>query len=1162
MSAEFREHLQNGYGRTGIDHRWNSAYIVYVERQRALSLNANAGPLVGDSLDLVRRSVSRMHEIHTQLQTAGSAPADVKALEAEFWEHRAIAMRETQNSFMKTWNEIVRQQSGLGKLWRQLLVVVGLSCLLAVLTAFLLWIYERVLTLRKEAEAALLESRGRYEALVTSMDGIVWEADGRTFQFGFVSRKAEQLLGYPTERWLEEPGFWAAHIHPEDREWAVDFCKSATRQRRNHQFEYRMITAKGETLWLRDIVTVVSEEGGAVRLCGLMLDITDRKAADEALRRSQERFQMVARATNDAIWDWDMETNSVEWNDSVKTLFGYTAKQVGPDRQWWIDNLHPDDRQPILDDAYALIDSGKDFWSGEYRFRRADGTYAYVLDRGFVIRSPQGKPLRMIGAMVDITARRRAEEELRQSEEQFRRLFEDSPVACHEIDANGVVRRVNRAECTLLGFEASELVGREIWDFVAPEERERSRAAVLRKTSGLQPLVPFHRDYVRRDGKSLVLEIHENLIRGPERQIEGIRSVMLDVTERKRAEKALRESEERYRELFENANDIIYTHDMRGNFISLNKAGERISGYSRDEMPPKNLADIMAPEEVARVRSLIARKPPAGGAPRTEVEIIAKDGRRIPLEVSSRLIFKDGKPVAMEGIARDITERRRAEEAARQAREAAESANRAKSEFVANVSHEIRTPLNGIIGLTQLALETNLTAEQRAYLRAVKDSADSLHTVINDILDFSKIEAGKMSLVSDVFSLSETLSAVLGTFAVHAQRKGLQLLHHGSSQVPDRLMGDPGRLRQILVNLVGNAVKFTDRGSVEVRVECECAQGDAIWLHFSVADTGIGIHSEKRPLIFEAFQQADPSTTRKYGGTGLGLTICAQLVELMDGRIWVDSQEGRGSTFHFTARFGLDHSASLSHIPFAPKLAASAAAPRRRLHILVAEDHPVNQLLARRLLETQGHTVAVASNGLEALAALENETFDLVLMDVQMPELGGMEATERIRERENATGQRIPVIAMTARAMQSDRDGCLQAGMDGYVAKPIVPEQLFAEIQRVGGRERAVPAPPNGDEEMLPEMLKLFFATCPRYLSDIEQGLAASDSRLVAFASHALKGSLSQLSAERAFHAARDLEAKAEQGDLSSARELYLMLQSEIAEFEQQTNHTSAALPV
>lgn len=647
---------------------------------------------------------------------------------------------------------------------------------------------------------------------------------------------------------------------------------------------------------------------------------------------------------------------------------------------------------------------------------------------------------------------------LAESKEQFRALFEGAPIAYHEIDPDGVVRRVNRAECRLLGLDSSEILGRHIWEFVAPEERETSRIAVRQKITGQRKLVPFQRRYVRRDGAYLVLEIHENLIRDRKGRVVGIRSTLLDITERKRAEEALRLTQF----TVDHSTDALFLVTPGARICYANEAASLLLGYSRDELLSMGVYDVLAGarpeqwplrwEEIKRARSLT-----------TEREFLRRDGSLFPAEITGNYLEFEGSEYACISL-RDITERRRAQQSlglhAQQmerkneelsaALAAAREATELKSRFLANVSHEIRTPMNGILGMTELLLSTPLGGEQREYAQAVLDSAEALLSLINDVLDISKIEAGRMQPEFVPFDPAATVKAVAELLAVRARGKGLELTCSLDPALPSTLFGDPGRLRQVLMNLVGNAVKFTERGTVRLRAELLQDASEAVAVRFLIEDTGIGISPEQRSSLFQSFVQGDGSTTRKYGGTGLGLVISRQLVALMGGEIGFESEPGCGSTFWFVLPFQTHPGDAPSKKPQPAHTRLAPASPtdgRSRGRILLVEDNVLNQKIALRMLEKAGYIAEAVNNGAEAVEACRRMQYDLVLMDVQMPEMDGFEATAALR-RLDGPARRIPIVAMTANAMAGDRERCVAAGMDDYISKPVRSDELSAVVRR------------------------------------------------------------------------------------------------------------------
>ncbi|MBI4517037.1 MAG: PAS domain S-box protein [Deltaproteobacteria bacterium] len=805
-------------------------------------------------------------------------------------------------------------------------------------------------------------------------------------------------------------------------------------------------------------------------------------ARDSALRTSEERYRLMAENANDIIFRCTPEGRLLYVSPACRQLLGYEPDElVG---RSLTELGHPEELAGA-GRALNALQSARSI-TGSFRTRRKDDSYVWIEVTGRGVRAASDGAVQEIVAVArDVTARHDAEEALRRSERSFRALIENASDLITVVEADGTIRYQSPSGARLMGHPAEAMVGHNIFEFVHADDHEHALNGFTRRLTGVgdeQPLLIRlrHRDGSWRLVETLATALPEGSSFGP------VVINSRDVTERQRVQAALRESEERFRELFENASDMVYTQDLNWNFTSINRAAERLTGYTQEEALAANARDIVAPEHIARAIEATRRKLAGEPSSAYELDLLHKDGHRLTVELHSRIIYQDGQPVGVQGIARDITARKRAEAELQRAKDAAETANRAKSEFLANVSHEIRTPMNGILGMTDLVLHTGLTVEQREYLELVKSSGDSLLALLNDLLDFSKIEAGKLELEGIPFDLRECVERTLLPLAAQARHKELTLSCRLDQGLPAHLIGDPGRLRQILVNLIGNAIKFTQPGG-EITVEVAGTQPPAsslqplVQLRFAVHDTGIGIAADKHEAIFNAFEQADGSTTRKHGGTGLGLAICKQLVSMMGGRIWVESAPGRGSTFRFTAALAaaVEATAPPNGRQAAVRNPQSAiGGPQsKRLRVLVAEDNPVNRKLIVRLLEKRGHEVLTATNGGEAVAAHAAEAVDLVLMDVQMPEMDGLEATAEIRRREqsydrqsaiespqsemvnaqstirNTKARRVPIIAITAHAMKGDEQRCLAAGMDAYISKPVDAAKLFELIERLGNQQ-------------------------------------------------------------------------------------------------------------
>ncbi len=737
------------------------------------------------------------------------------------------------------------------------------------------------------------------------------------------------------------------------------------------------------------------------------------------------------------------------------------------------------------------------------------------------------------------------------------RFFEASLDMLCIASLDGYFRRVNPSFERVLGFSAAELLEKPFLDFVHPEDRAATIAELGKLERG-QNTLRFENRYRCRNGTYKWLEWSCPAPRPGENLLYAVGK---EITDRRRTEALLRR-------MIEASPAALILVDRSRKIANVNSQAAKMFGYPPAELLGQELENLIPerfhpnhPKYVEGFFSSPVARPMGAGR---DLWGRKKNGDEFPVEVGlSPLETEDG-IVVMAGII-DITNRRKVIDAISRAKESAEAANRAKSDFLANMSHEIRTPMNAVIGLTELVLDSDLTVEQRDYLSMVMQASESLLSIINEILDFSKIEAGKMEIEAVDFDLGDVVGDTLKSLAPRAQSKGLQLAVRIADDVPKWLVGDAVRLRQVIVNLVGNAIKFTERGKVLVDVSQVSRNDLTAHVRFAVTDSGIGIPPEKLRLIFEAFTQADSSTTRRYGGTGLGLAISARLVSLMGDQLDVQSELGKGSTFSFTLRLPrgkkpVNSDQTTSSVIILPSLLESTRI--HPLNILLVEDGLMNQKIAMALLEKWGHHVTIAINGREAVDALKQPGFDLVLMDVQMPVLDGLEATIEIRNREKTSGGHVPIVAMTARAMLGDREACLKSGMDGYVSKPIRKRELYAALQPFFVQSPVEDSPAvvvnwedvlrlvDNDRRLVAELIVAFRSEASKLIASIETAAQSADAKALRLSAHALKGSLRVFGVPSVSALAEHLESQGRAATFENLAPTIAALKVKLAQFD------------
>jgi PAS domain S-box-containing protein len=918
---------------------------------------------------------------------------------------------------------------------------------------------------RAQAEADRQASETQHGQVLASLAEVVFQTDTQG-RWLFLSPAWARITGFSVEASLGAS--YLDHVHPDER--------AASRERLSAlvdgtlpscRHEMRFLTGHGEVRWLEVYASPFHDDDGQLAgLAGTLNDVTDRHQMEDAVRAGEARLRLALEAVDDGIWDIDVPSGALYVSPRWLEALGYEPGEIAPTLDAWMTLIHPDDVETVTALRSQDLAAGSTARETEHRIRTRAGEWRWVLNRGRVVdRAPDGSPLRIIGTTRDITATRDADERLRIQGA----AIDNAANAIVIVDRNGSIVWVNPAFTSLTGYSSDEVIGQnprllksdrhdtaffqELWTTIL-DGRVWSGEIVNR----------------RKDGTFYTEEMTIAPVRDEHGEVAHFVAIKQDVTSRKHAETQRAIHGDFLQNVIDTVADPIFVKDAQHRSLFGNRAlwnllrvepsvGPTLSDY---ELHPSHEADIYweTDDYVLQTGQTIENEETLTDMDGVTHQILTK---------KAGFVDPEGRPVIV-GVIRDITERKAAEAAlaaanldleaaAEHARElayAATAADRAKSEFLAAMSHEIRTPMNGIIGMTGLLLDTSLTPAQHEYAETIRTSSEALMVIVNDILDLSKIEAGQMTIEPISFDLPETLREVVDLLGQGAERRGLRLMTTLAAGLPRHLIGDPGRIRQILLNLVGNAIKFTHEGQVTIEVTSRRRDPETVLIDVSVRDTGIGISLDEQERLFQRFTQADTSTTRKYGGTGLGLIISKRLVELMGGEIGVQSTPGQGSTFWFSVPLPVDAQAPTglpeTSLTETVSQTVNGMAARERStpsggRVLLAEDNVANQRVAALMLERLGCRVDVVANGLEAIEAVSRVPYDLVLMDCQMPELDGFAATEVIRRRE-ALGEHVPIIAMTAGVMPGDQERCITAGMDDYLPKPVTFSRLGTTIDR------------------------------------------------------------------------------------------------------------------
>ncbi|RUL88981.1 PAS domain S-box protein [Tautonia sociabilis] len=1009
-----------------------------------------------------------------------------------------------------------------------------------------------------QSQEERLEHTARLHLLMDAMPQIVWTA------------RPDGFIDYYNERWYEYTGIardgggdssWESILHPDDVPHCREAWSRSVKTGVPYQIEYRLQDrmSGGYRWFLARALPVRDDSGQIVQWFGTCTDIDEKHRAMEAIEAREERTRSIVTHVADGIITTDEAGIIQTVNSAVERIFGFEASElIGCDVSMLIPDFVGTRNNALLacrlQGGEARLGGSSREVEGRHRvgstipleltigeFKVGDERFFTGVVRDITEKKNAEAEIRLLTEDLERRVRERtlaltaANEALREGEERFRGAFEAAAIGMALVAPDGRFLRVNRSLCQIVGYCESELLTKKFQDITHPDDLDDDLSLVGRLLAGAISSYQMEKRYIRSDGRIVWIRLSVSLVRNSVGDPVHFVSQIEDITPRKQAES----ERERF---FQLSRDLLCVAGTDGYFKLLNPAWELTLGFSNEQLLSVPFYDFVHPDDLDRTRAEAAKLTEGKQSINFGNRYRCRDGSYRDLLWNAVIDPEQGLIYA---VAHDITEVKQAElereatiaELAR-ARDEALAATRAKDDFLANMSHEIRTPMSGVLGMAELLLDTPLDGVQRGYASAIRSSGEALLTVINDILDLSKIEAGKLTLEATPFAFRALMEEVSVLLAPKASQKGIRLSSHVGPGVPPWLVGDPVRIRQVLTNLVGNAVKFTDRGSVMLEARLAGRSPGRARVRVSVTDTGIGIPVADQKRIFESFTQVHSGRDRTHGGTGLGLSICQRLISLMGCVISVESEPSAGSRFWFELELDV-----AEEPPSSAVLAAEQAEVPPSLAVLLADDNPINRRVALGLLERFGCRAEAVVDGREAVAAYARGRFDLVLMDVQMPGMDGYAATKAIRRLEEDLGRHTPIIALTAHAMQGDRQRCLDAGMDDYLAKPLRPGPLREILLRWAGRreprewesesghppETAVFRPrlldesSGGDSAFARELLGMAIEGIPERLEKIREAVESADSDRVAQEAHNLKGVCLTLGAERMAAACQDL---------------------------------------